>query len=193
MTNQEDDTELSKEDIDDSVVAEESAQESVKKLRERLKEAETKAKEYLDGWQRSQADFVNLRKRDEEAKVEFVKFANESLITELTSVLDSLDMAISHGSKDLEPVRKQFLSILEARGLKVSEPMGETFDPRFHEAVGAIKTEDKEEDHKILEIIQKGYILSGKIIRPAKVRIGQFTSPDAQVGVPTETSGLKEK
>ena len=149
--------------------------EAQKKLREKLKEAEGKAKEYLDGWQRSQADFVNLRKRDEEAKIEFIKFANESLITELLPVLDSLDMALSHGREDLEPVRKQFLSVLEARGLKTLKPLGETFDPRMHEAIGAVKTEKKEEDHKILEVIQKGYILSGKIIRPAKVKIGELS------------------
>ena len=85
----EDDIEIDRSDLDDSVVAEEAAGESLKKLRERLKECEAKAKEYLDGWQRAQADFVNIRKRDEEAKKEFLKFANTDLVAQLIPVLDS--------------------------------------------------------------------------------------------------------
>ena len=171
---EENDNEIVAEELDDSVVAEEHAGEAIKKLKGKLKETEGKAKEYLDSWQRAQAEFVNIRKRDEEAKKEFLKFAQESLVGELLPVLDSLDMAMVHGSKDLEPVRKQLLSILESHGLKVSDPMGETFDPRSHESVGIVETEDQSQDHKILEIVQKGYILSEKIIRPAKVKIGEF-------------------
>lgn len=163
------------EDLDDSVVAEEHAQESVSKLRGKLKEMEGKAKEYLDGWQRSQADFVNLRKRDEEAKIDFLKFANASFIEQLIPVLDSFNLALAHGNKEIEPVYNQLMNVLKQNGLEESNPLGETFDPRMHEAIGVVKTEKKDEDHKILEIMQKGYIMSGKIIRPAKVRIGEFS------------------
>ena len=162
------------EDLDDSVVMEEHTGEQVKKLKEKLKEAETKAKEYLDGWQRSQADFANLRRRDEEARLQFLKFAAESFVVELLPVLDSFDLAIKHDNSELEPVRKQFLSVLKSYGLEESEPVGENFDPRLHESVGAIKTNKEKEDHKVFEVIQKGYILSGKIIRPAKVKIGEY-------------------
>ncbi|MEK7227681.1 MAG: nucleotide exchange factor GrpE [Patescibacteria group bacterium] len=162
--------EIVPEDLDDSVVLEEASQASIKKLKEHLKECEGKAKEYLDGWQRAQADFVNLRKRDEEAKVEFLKFANADLIVQLIPVLDSLNLAESHA----EPIYKQLLQILKQNGLEESNPAGETFDPRKHESIGVIKTDKKEEDHKVLEVVQKGYILSGKIIRPAKVKIGEY-------------------
>ena len=163
-----------REDLDDSVVAEEAAQESVKKLRERLKECEAKAKEYLDGWQRSQADFVNLRRRDEESKSDFIKFAKLSLVLELIPVLDSFNIAKSRGHKEIEPIYKQLWVILSGNGLEESNPLGEFFDPKYHETIGTIQTEKSEEDHKILEVVQKGYILFGKIIRPAKVRIGEF-------------------
>jgi molecular chaperone GrpE len=166
------DIEIDRSDLDDSVVAEESAQESVKKLKEKLKVAEEKAKEYLDGWQRAQADFVNLRKRDEEAKVEFIKFAALSLVGELIPVLDSFNIALSRGHKDLEPLYNQLMGVLKANGLEESNPIGEIFDTKYHEAVGTVETKKAEDDHKILEVIQKGYILSGKIIRPAKVKIG---------------------
>ncbi len=143
------------------------------RLKEKLKAAEAKAKEYLDSWQRAQADFVNMRKRDEEAKVEFTKFVNEKLISELIPVLDSFNLALAHGEKGIEPVCNQFIKVLNQNGLEESNPAGEVFDPKFHEAVGVVPTNKKEEDHKVLEVVQKGYILSGKIIRPAKVKIGQ--------------------
>lgn len=172
MDEVEKDIELDKEGLDDSVIAEEQAQDTVKRLKEKLKEAETKAKEYLDGWQRSQADFVNLRRRDEEAKIEFIKFAKLFLIEELIPVLDSFNIALSDGHEEIEPIYKQFWAILSGNGLEASNPLGESFDPKYHEAIGTTQTEKLEDDHKILEVVQKGYILSGKVIRPAKVKIG---------------------
>jgi molecular chaperone GrpE len=172
--NDEQDIKLDKENLDDSVVAEERVQELVKKLKNKLKEAEEKAKEYLDGWQRSQADFVNLRKRDEEDKIEFLKFANADLIYQLIPVLDSLELSLPHGNRELEAIYRQMLSILKTNGFEEDSPMNQPFDPRKHESIGTIPAVDKEQDHKILEIIQKGYILSGKIIRPAKVKIGEY-------------------
>jgi molecular chaperone GrpE len=163
-------------DLDDSVLAEESKDASVKKLKEKLKSAEDKAKEYLDGWQRAQADFVNIRKRDEEAKMEFLKFAKADLIEQLMPVLDSLELSLPHGNKELEAVYRQLIQILKANGVEEDNPKGHPFDPRKHESIGVVETNDEGEDHKILEVLQKGYILSGKIIRPAKVRIGEFKS-----------------
>lgn len=174
MDEKDDDIKIEESDLDDSVVAEEHAQDAVKKLREKLQIAEDKAKEYLDGWQRSQADFVNLRRRDEEAKVEFLKFAHADIITQLMPVLDSLELSLPHGNKELEVVYKQFLSVLKSNGLEEINPLGEVFDPKCHESIGTVETADVAEDHKILEVVQKGYILSGKIIRPAKVRIGEY-------------------
>ncbi len=174
MDTEENDIELSAEDIDDSVVAEEHAQDSIKKLKEKLRQAEEKAKEHLDGWQRAQAEFVNIRKRDEEAKIEFLKFSQADLISQLMPVLDSLEFSLPHGNKELEVVYRQLLSILKVNGVEEDSPKGETFDPRKHESIGVIETNDPSEDNKIIEVVQKGYILSGKIIRPAKVKIGEF-------------------
>jgi molecular chaperone GrpE len=164
------------EGLDDSVVAEEHQGETIKKLRERLKAAEEKAKEYLGELQRSKADFVNMRKRDEEAKQEFVKFAKSDVLSELIPVLDGFDQAMSHGIEGVEPLYRLLMKTLSQHGLEESNPVGETFNPMYHEAIGTIKTDREEEDHKILEVLSKGYILSGKVIRPAKVRIGEFNS-----------------
>ena len=167
-----------KEDKDDIVIEDDpdltSSKGVEKKLRERLKAAEEKAKEYLDSWQRAQADFVNLRKKDEEAKLEFVKFASTSFIEDLLPVLDSFSLALAHGAKDIEPIYNQLIQVLKQRGLEELNPLGETFDPNLHESVGSLPAEKASDDHKILEVMQKGYILSGKIIRPAKVKIGEY-------------------
>ncbi|OHA91369.1 MAG: nucleotide exchange factor GrpE [Candidatus Zambryskibacteria bacterium RIFCSPHIGHO2_01_FULL_49_18] len=169
MDEQEKDFELSQDDVDDSVVEEEHMSEKVKNLKEKLKEAEGKAKEYLDGWQRAQADFVNIRKRDEEVRKEFAKFVSLEVIEDLIPVLDALTLGKN------EQIYRLMMQILGKRGLVESDPIGEQFNPEFHEAIGMIKTDKKEDNHKILEVAQKGYILHGKIIRPAKVRIGEWT------------------
>ncbi len=169
-----DDIQLDKENLDDSVVEEEYSADKLKKLKEKLKEAESKAKEYLDGWQRAQAEFVNIRKRDEEGKQDFMKFASADLMMQLMPALDALSLAVSHGEKGVEQIQNLFLKVLKQNGLEEVNPLGEAFDPRQHEAIGVVETKEKSEDHKVLEVMQKGYILSGKIIRPAKVRIGEF-------------------
>lgn len=162
------------EGLDDSVVAEEHQGETIKKLKVRLKEAEAKAREYLDSLQRAKADFVNMRKRDEEAKAEFVKFAKSDVVSELIPVLDSFTLALAHGEKGVEPIQKQFLQILKAHGLEEVNPLHEPFDPKHHEAIGVVPTDTPEEDNQILEVVQKGYILSGKTLRPAIVRTGEY-------------------
>jgi molecular chaperone GrpE len=174
MNDEENDIELDREDIDDSVIAEEHQGDQIQKLKGKLKDAEAKAKEYLDGWQRAQADFVNIRKRDEEAKSEFLKFAKADLVEQMMPVLDSFELSLPHGNKELEVIYRQLISILKANGFEEDNPIGQEFDPRRHESIGVIATDKEDEDHKILEVVQKGYILQGKIIRPAKVKIGEF-------------------
>ena len=145
-----------------------------KKLRERLKQVEVKAKEYLDGWQRAQADFTNLRRRDEEAKFEFIKFAKLALLEELIPVLDSFNIALSQGHKDFEPLYNQLASVLKANGLEVLNPLNDTFNPHEHEALAMVQTKKNGEDHKVLEVLQYGYKLDNRIVRPAKVKVGEF-------------------
>ena len=83
-------------DLDDSVVAEESQKDTIAKLREKIKQLEATKQEYLTGWQRDKADFINARKRDEADRREFMKFANEQLIFDIIPVLEHWDLAMSH-------------------------------------------------------------------------------------------------
>ena len=177
MQDEQDDITLDTETgIDDSVLMDENQGDTIKKLKEKVKVAEAKAKENLDNWQRAQAEFMNLRKRDEEARVEFIKFAKADTVREIIPVLDSMNAAINHGQKDIEPIYNQFLQILKQNDLLELNPLNEAFNPSEHEAVGMIETKNKDEDHTVLEVFQKGYSLGGKVIRPAKVRIGEFVA-----------------
>lgn len=173
-------------DLDDSVVAEESQSETIKKLREKLKKIEAERLEYLTGWQRAKADFINLRKKDEELKSEVIKYANEELIVQILPVIDSFQMAFSNKETwealpkewrgGMESIYNQLLQTLSQNGLVMEELLGKQYDPKFAEAVGTVKVDSTEKDHTIVQVLQPCFILNGKIIRIAKVIVGEFTN-----------------
>ena len=169
---------MNEEYLDDSVVAEESAQEAIKNLREKLKKALAEKQEYLTGWQRDKADFINARKRDEETQKDYIKYANEGLITELFPVLDSFNMAM--GNKEVwekvdknwrmgvEYIAAQLKKVLEDNGLTEIDPIGQKFDPMRDEAV-----EDGKESDVVTTVVAKGYSLNGKVVKAPKVKVGE--------------------
>lgn len=154
------------------------------KLRARIKELEKKNAELLDGWQRDKADFINARKRDEEQKLEFIKFSKSDIIAELLSVLDSFESAFKNKEAwekadknwrmGVEYIHTQLMNIMTQNGLKVINPLGQKFNHSRDEAVETIKVDDKESDDKILEVVRVGYELHGKELRAPKVRVGHF-------------------
>lgn len=156
----------------------------VKKLRERIKELEAKSQEYLTGWQKERAESVNLRKRLEEEKKEFTKFAKEDIATEIIPVLDSFESAFKNKEAwekvdknwrvGVEYIHNQLVSVLSNHGVSVINPVGENFDPQRDEAVETLEVDKKEDDHKIIEVVSVGYKLQDKIIRAPKVRVGEF-------------------
>ncbi len=162
----------------------EAGDDTIKKLREKLKKCVEEKQEYLDGWQRSKADFVNARKKEEELRGGLVAFAKEGLILDLLTSVDNFDMAFAN--KDvweavdknwrvgIEHIHSQLLKTLEEHGLEQFDPQGEEFEPERHDSVETVVIENEADDHKVVEVMQKGYILSGKIIRPAKVKVGEF-------------------
>ena len=175
-------------DIDDSVVVEEAAGETIKKLRAKLKDAEKKAAEYLTGWQRAQADFVNFKKRDAIERQEFFKFAAGPGVLDTIHVMDSFDMAF--GNKEhwekadkswrdgVEKIYAQLKKTLEKHGVTIDDPVGKDFDPNNHMAVEMVPVEKSDEDGKIVSVVQKGYLLNDKVIRPAKVKVGEFKNKE---------------
>ncbi len=162
-------------------------QNEVVRLKEKLKEVEAKKQEYLDSWQRAQADFINTRKRDEERNKELIKYANEDLILQIIPVLDSFDMAFSNKeawekvSKEwrigVEFIYSQLVTVLQNNGVSQLNPAGEIFNPEHHEAIEEVSV-DKNEEGKVVVVIQKGYKIQNKIIRSAKVKVGVHAQDD---------------
>lgn len=181
-----DDVEIDRdENLDDSVIAEENQLETIRKLREKLKACDKERMEYLTGWQKAKADFINIRKRDEEAKGEFLKFAKEDIIREILPVLDSFENAFRDKTawqsvpkewrSGMESIHNQLLGILGQHGVKKNDVLNKQFDPETAEAIGTIIVDDKGKDHLVLDVLQSAYSLNGKIIRVARVKIGENT------------------
>jgi molecular chaperone GrpE len=151
------------------------------KLRKKLKKSVEEKQEYLDGWQRSKADFVNFKKRTDDERKDFIKYANESLIFELLPVLDSFDMALDGNTEGVSPnwqkgmeyVRTQLKNTLENGGAKEINPLGDKFDPAEHNSLEVVEVEDNKKNGVVVEVVTKGYSLNGKIIRPANVKVGE--------------------
>ena len=140
--------------------------------------------EYLAGWQRAKADFVNSKKRTEEMMREFRLLANEGLIEELLSVLQSFEMAFANRETwekadknwrtGVEHIYNQLKGILEQNALKEINPLGQKFDHLVHEAVRyEPDVTDKNTDGTVTNVLEKGYTLGGKLIRPAKVVVAE--------------------
>ena len=136
----------------------------------RVEELETQLVEKDTAHKRALADYQNLQKNTREERERFAKMASELLIQELLVPIDHLEMAVAH-MKDtsLELIHRQFMQVLEREGVKEIETLGKTFDPH---TMDAIDTETGEKD-KVIRVAQKGYTISGVILRPAKVIVGK--------------------
>lgn len=170
--------------LDDSVIVEENALEAVKKLKEKLKQANAERQEYLVGWQRAKADLINARKRDEADRQDFVKFANERLIEDLVPVMESFDLAMANKETwekvdknwriGVEYIYSQLKKVLNDAGLEEINPLGKDFDLNRDEASEYVPVEKESDHHKVVAVVQKGYTLNGKAMRPPKVKVGEW-------------------
>jgi len=156
---------------------------TIKRLREKLRACEKEKIEYLTGWQKAKAEFINLRKKDEEERVDFIKFAKIDFVKDLIPILDNFENAfksehIMGAGKEwkngIESIFNQIVAMLKKNGIEKHSPLGEYFDPKFHEAISTKKTKNKSEDHKIMEVFQAGYSIEGKNIRTAKVSVASY-------------------
>jgi len=154
-----------------------TAEEEPESLEEALAEAKQKVEQYLANWQRTQADFVNYKRRSEQEREEIGKFANNQLILGLLPVLDDLERAFESITpqvarlKWVEGIRlieRKLRSALEAQGLSQIKALGEPFDPNLHEAT----MHSKGEEGMVVQELQKGYMLHDRVIRPSMVVVG---------------------
>jgi molecular chaperone GrpE len=151
------------------------AQEELTALREELEAVRRERDSYLEHMQRLKAELDNSRKRMERERSRIVQLASENLIRELLPVLDNLERALeSKGDihEGVRAIRDQLLEILRNEGLTPVASDGQHFDPSVHEAVMGQPSEEHEED-TVLQTVQKGYLLHGKPVRPAKVIVAK--------------------
>ncbi len=146
-------------------------------LKQDLVEARAKAQEYLEGWQRGQADFVNLKRRLEQDKADAVKYANAGLIIKIIPVLDDFERAVGAVPASMageawvdgiNGIARKLFAVLEAVGVGLINAKGENFDPSVHEAVGSVPGEEG----KVVRELATGYRLNERVLRPAKVLVG---------------------
>ena len=148
----------------------ESGEESKEEVREEGKE-ESGDLRYL----RLMADFQNYKKRVEKEKKDLYAYANENIMSDLLTVMDNFERALEHDADEnfkegIEMIFKQLQDALEKSGLAEIPALGEDFDPNVHNAVMAEETEDYESG-KVSGVMQKGYTLNGKVIRPSMVKV----------------------
>ena len=144
-----------------------------------LEASESKAAEYLDGWQRAQAEFTNYRKRQERER-ELMRFeAVGRIVKRYLPIVDDLERALQNRPTEgegaawadgIELIYRKLMGILEAEGVTRIEAEGQEFDPNLHEAV--MQTEsDEYESGVIVEVLQNGYMLGDRVLRPAMVLV----------------------
>ncbi len=147
-----------------------------KELKKEVKTDEQKITELTSIVQRTQADFENFRKRTEEEKKELNYYFKKEVITSLLPTLDMFNLALKHTEnpkefiKGMEMIYAQFLATLENEGLELIKE-AKIFNPELHEAV--IAEESDEKDGTILEVLQKGYKINGKVVRCSRVKVSQ--------------------
>lgn len=153
----------------------------VESLSEELERVSTELDETKDRFLRGLADFDNYRKRVAREREQLVRCANEDLIKRMLEVVDNLERALAAASEThdfdgfkqgVELIYEHLKEVLTKEGLCPIACLGETFDPNFHEAVMAMEKEG-EESEKVIEEIQKGYTLDGRVIRPSKVVVSK--------------------
>lgn len=144
--------------------------------------AEDRYNELNDKYLRIHAEFDNYRKRSNKEKVDIISTANAGMMKDLLPVLDDFNRAIANNktAEDIDSVKEgfnlifhKFNSILEGKGLKEMKADGEVFDSEIHEAIANVPAPSKKLKGKVIEAVEKGYYLNDKVIRYAKVVVGQ--------------------
>ena len=147
-------------------------------LEEQLLEAQQKATEHHDAWLRAKAEGENIRRRAQDDISKAHKFAVERFAGDLLAVKDSLEAALANQNQSVESFQagveltlKQLVSAFEKSGLKEVNPVGEKFDPHFHQAISMVESD--QEANTVVTVLQKGYLIAERVLRPALVMVAK--------------------
>lgn len=180
------DTEQAKEE-DSQVISDTARDEKVSELailKQSLEEKQKQAEDYYDQLVRLKAEFENFRKRSEREKQNHLMWGKEDVLLKQIGLLDVLEQAgrSAQTSNNIESIRtgielitQEFAKMLSSEGVTVIESAGKKFDPSLHEAVEQVASDQP--DGTILEALQKGYMLNGRVIRAARVKVAKHTEP----------------
>lgn len=147
-------------------------------LKAEIEKIKKERDEYLDGWKRAKADYLNYKKEEVVRFGEMVKFSNAAIIEELVGVLDSFDLGLTvlkgddPARKGFQLIQNQLEDLMKKYGLeKIPASVGQAFDPSRHEAIAEVEAQAP--PGMIAEEAEKGYLLNGKVIRPTRVKISK--------------------
>jgi len=147
-------------------------------IEEMLKEAERKAQEHYDAWMYAKAEAENIRRRAQDDIDKARKFALEKFTTELLAVKDSLEAALATETGAVESYRqgveitlKQLAGVFEKFNVAEVHPVGEKFDPHQHQAISMVEADA--EPNTVVQVLQKGYLLNERVLRPALVMVAK--------------------
>ncbi len=148
----------------------------VKKLKSELEKVRKEKQEYLDGWQRAKADYVNALKRFEAEKLGAVSLGKLVSVQAFLPAMDSLDRAEAAGEvpESFKGIAKQLHDAAKTLGLEKFGTVGEVFDPTMHEALGQDPAASQEEDDTVTAILEPGWKSRDSVVRAAKVRVAHF-------------------
>ncbi len=157
------------------------AVETMPSLEALLKQAELAAQEHHDAWLRAKAEADNVHKRAQAELAAARKFALETFAAELLAVKDSLEAALATGNTSVESLKsgveltlKQMQSVFGKFSVTEMDPAGQKFDPHRHQAISAVESDA--EPNTVLQVLQKGYLLHDRVIRPALVTVAKAKS-----------------
>src|SRR6266545_4766564 len=167
-------------------------------VEERLAKAQEEAQKYLNNWHRAEADFQNYKRRAEQEREELRRYGNVSVIINLLPVLDDFERAFSSLDSRLAGlswfdgillIYRKLRQLLENAGVTPIQTEGQTFDPRFHEAVAHVEGEEG----KVISEVQRGYKLHDRVLRPAMVVVGKGREQRAENKEQGEEDGSGKK
>lgn len=155
--------------------------ETMPSMEELLQTAERKAQEHYDAWMYAKAESENIRRRAAEDVTKAQKFAVERFSNEVLAVKDSLEAGLAVETQSVESLRsgteltlKQLVAAFERSGLSEENPLGQKFDPHRHQAISTVESE--QEANTVVTVLQKGYLLADRVLRPALVVVAKAKS-----------------
>jgi len=162
-----------------NVLVEELTPEEALALKEDLEAARAQAEENLDGWQRTQAELANYKKRVERDRAQQYQDILARILLRYLEVLDDLERALENRPQDgagaewaegIELIARKLKTLLDNEGVQPMQAEGQQFDPNYHEAISQEPSSDHESG-EIIEVVQQGYMLGERVLRPARVRV----------------------